>query len=230
MPLRMGADRVKSLVTFVDRRVRSEGCYHTHRATEDWARRNAIDWADLLDLLEAHDAFCDCEVALNLPAGGDLELASIAGPDDRGNPWLLPPDFACAESAVFTKVVACRAGLGRNTFSSEGEWLIPAPRGAEARRRVRKSVNFFVGCQTGLPSEVGVVSGCPEISASDFARKVAGSGVDELTQFSFREAVFVLSRIALLKPETTVGTYYADRVNIASKHVELMVHRVFMRR
>src|SRR5262249_52325430 len=73
------------------------------------------------------------------------------------------------------KVIVCQEGLGRNTYATDGELLVPAPKAAKARRRVRKSVNFFVGCQSGLPTEVGVVHQCPEISAADFARKVAQS-------------------------------------------------------
>jgi hypothetical protein len=89
-------------------------------------------------------------------------------------------------------------------------------------------VNFFIGCQSGLPSEVGVIQECGAISALDFARKVASAGFEELAAFTFREAGFVLSRIASLQPSMAVGTDFADRVGIASRHVELTVHRVIM--
>ena len=226
----LDASRVESLVAFVDARVRREGCDHTHRFTEDWGRRQSVDWPDLLDILEANGAFCDCEVVLNLVHGIDLQAPAAAQPRLGGNDWLLPPDFECAESATFTKMIVCQAGLGRNTYSADGELLVPAPKGAKARRRVRKSVHFFVGCQTGLPSEVGVVRACGETSAADFARKVAGCGFEELARFTFREAGFVLSRIAVLQPSMAVGSHYADRVGIASRREELVVHRVIMRR
>jgi len=228
MSLTLDASRVDSLISFVDRRVRKNGCDHTHRFSEEWAHDESVDWHDLLDILEANGCFCDCEVVLNLPDGEDLETPPMARPADRGNPWLLPPGFVCEPSAVFTKVIVCQEGLGRSTYAMNGELLVPAPKGAKSRRRVRKLVNFFIGCQSGLPSEVGVIRQCEEISALDFARKVAGAGFEELAAFTYREAGFVLSRIASLQPSMAVGTDFADRVGVASRHVELTVHRVIM--
>ncbi len=229
MSLTLDASRIESLISFVDRHVRSDGCDHTYRFTEEWARQESINWHDLLDILEANGGFCDCEVVLNLPEGADLQSTPAQEPAERTNAWLLPPAFECEASAVFTKVIVCQEGLGRNTYATDGELLVPAPKAAQARRRVRKSVNFFVGCQSGLPTEVGVVHQCPEISAADFARKVAQSGFAELAAFTFREAGFVLSRIASVEPGKPVATHFADQVGIASRHEELRVHRVIMR-
>jgi hypothetical protein len=230
MSFKLDASRIESLISFVDRCVRRDGCDHTHRFTEEWARRASVDWHDLLDILEANGCYCDCEVVLNLPEDTDLQCPPMPESAERGNLWLLPPAFECEQSAVFTKVIVCQAGLGRNTYAAEGELLVPAPKGAKPRRRVRKSVNFFIGCQSGLPSEVGVIQECGEISALDFARKVANSGFEELVAFSFREAGFVLSRIASLRPSMAVGSDFADRVGIASRHKELTLHRVIMTR
>jgi hypothetical protein len=224
----LDAVHVESLIAFVDRHVRRDGCDHTHRFSVEWASQVSIDWHDLLDILEANGGFCDCEVVLNLPDDADLESPPTPKAADRGNPWLLPPAFQSEPSAVFTKVIVCQAGLGRNTYATDGELLVPAPRGAKSRRRVRKSVNFFIGCQSGLPSEVGVIQECAAISAQDFARNVAGAGFEELVAFTFREAGFVLSRTAPLQSSMAVGTDFAERVGIASRHVELTVHKVIM--
>jgi hypothetical protein len=230
MAFTLDASRVESLISFVDGRVCVDGCDHTYRFTEEWARRESVDWHDLLDILEANGGYCDCEVVLNLPDGVDLQTPDVAESRQRANPWLLPPAFECDQSAVFKKVIICQADLGRNTHATNGELLVPAPKGAKPRRRVRKSVNLFIGCQSGLPAEVGVVRECGDISALEFARKVADSGFEELAQFTFREAGFVLSKIASLQPSMPVGTDYMDRVGIASRYEELTVHRVFMRR
>jgi hypothetical protein len=128
----------------------------------------------------------------------------------------------------FNKVIVCQADLGRNNYASVGEILIPAPKGATPRRRIRKSVNFFIGCQSGMPSEVGVVHECSQVSAVDFARLAASGGIEELARFTFREAAFVLSRIACLQPSMPVATHFADRVGISSRHEELTVRRVIM--
>lgn len=228
MSLTLDASRVESLISFVDRHVRSDGCDHSLRFTEAWANQESVDWHDLLDILEANGGYCDCEVVMNLPDATDLQSPAPESAQPK-NPWLLPPGFECESSAMFTKVIVCQDGLGRNSYATDGELLIPAPKGAKARRRVRKSVNFFVGCQSGLPTEIGVVRECPEISAVDFARKVAQSGFEELAAFTFREACFVLSRIATVDHGKPVATHFADQIGIASRHAELRVHRVIMR-
>ena len=230
MSLILDASRVECLISFVDHCVQRDGCDHSHRFTQEWSRREAVNWDDLLDILEANGAFCDCEVVLNLPEDMDLHSPAEAAPGERGNPWLLPPAFKCDESAAFTKVIVCQIGLGRNIYGTEGEWLVPAPKGVKPRRRVRKSMNFFIGYQSGMPSEVGVVAECREISAMEFAKKVAQSGFEELANFTFREAGFVLSRVASLKPGMPVATHFADQIGIASRHEELRVHRVIIAR
>jgi hypothetical protein len=229
MALTLDASRVASLISFVDRHVRSDGCDHTHRFTEEWARQESVDWHDLLDILEANGGYCDCEVVLNLPDDTELQSPPTPKPAERLNPWLLPPAFECEPSAVFTKVIVCQAGLGRNTYATDGELLVPAPKAAKPRRRVRKSMNFFIGCQSGLPTEIGFVRECDEISARDFAHKVAGSGFEELAAFTYREAGFVLSRISAVQPTKPVATHFADQIGIAARHEELRVHRVIMR-
>ena len=229
MSLTLDASRVESLIAFVDRHVRSDGCDHTHRFTEEWGRLESVDWHDLLDILEANDGYCDCEVVLNLPGKTDLQSPPMSKLAGRTNAWLLPPAFECEPSDVFTKVIVCQAGLGRNTYTTDGELLVPAPKGTKPRRRVRKSVNFFIGCESGLPTEVGVVRESGEISAQDFARKVSESGFEELAAFTFREAAFVLSRIASVQPDKPVATHFADQIGIASRHEESRVHRVIIR-
>src|SRR5262245_5243816 len=117
MPRTLDASSVESLISFVDRHVRSDGCDHTHRFTQEWARQESVNWHDLLDILEANGGYCDCEVVLNLPDGTDLQSPPAAKPAERTNPWLLPPTFECEPSAVFTKVIVCQATLGRNTYA-----------------------------------------------------------------------------------------------------------------
>jgi hypothetical protein len=99
MSLSMDSSRIESLLSFVDRHVRHHGCDHSHRFAQQWARREAVEWDDLLDILEANGAFCDCEVVLNLPEKGDLQTPETATPFDA-NPWLIPPGFEGDGSAL----------------------------------------------------------------------------------------------------------------------------------
>jgi hypothetical protein len=69
------------------------------------------------------------------------------------NRWLLPPNFQPTIKTV-EKILVGRAGVGKNNHVSSGEWLIPAPIDAVPRRPMRKLVHFFIGTQTGLPTEI----------------------------------------------------------------------------
>jgi hypothetical protein len=55
-------------------------------------------------------------------------------------------------------------------------------------------------------------------------------GFEELVAFTFREAGFVLSRIASVQPNMPVATHFADQIGIASRHRQLRVHRVIVRK
>lgn len=188
----------------------------------------AVNWDDLLDALEGNGAFCDCEVVLNIE-DGPLTWSDESPSVDRGNLWLLPPGFTAGPETTTTKVIVLRTDVGRNTHTKDGEWLIPAPANAKPRKRVRRLVHFFVGVETGLPSEVGVVRDVEPISIARFAHMIANATIPELRDFDCRVASFMLGRIAACPDGTPVGTDIADRVGISSKHQELTVHRVVLR-
>ena len=230
MPFVLDRLRTASLCAFVDQRVQRQGCDHSHRFSREWAAAESIPWDDLLDILEDNGAHCDCEVVLNLPEDENVRLPQTTPTASDGNPWLLPPGFVGSKTDSFSKAIVCKAGVGRNTHTLDGELLIPAPHGAKPRGRVRKLVHFFIGCRSGKATEVGVVQSCDPLTAADFASQVADSGIDDFDHFTFREAAFVLSRVAMLNAGTTVGTDFSERIGIASKHEELTIHRVILRR
>jgi hypothetical protein len=229
MTFTLDRQRVADLVEYVDRNVRISGCDHAHRFSSAWAAERAVNWDDLLDALEGNGAFCDCEVVLNIE-DGPLTFDSESSSVDRGNLWLLPPNFTAGPKTTTTKVIVSRAGVGRNTHTKDGEWVVPAPADAKPRKRVRKLVHFFVGAETGLPSEVGVVRDVEPMSIARFAHTIANSKVPELRDFDRGVASFVLGRIAALPDGTPVGTDIADRVGVGSRHRELTIHRVVLRR
>ncbi len=39
-------------------------------------KKNGINKADLIDVLESNGGFCDCEVTMNMPEDCDLEIES----------------------------------------------------------------------------------------------------------------------------------------------------------
>ena len=229
MTFTLDQQRVSDLIAHVDRNVRASGCDHSHRFTAAWATQAGVNWDDLLNALEAHGAFCDCEVVLNLEEG-PLTHTPSSNPVDSGNRWLLPPNFSVGPETTASKIILSRAGVGQHTHTRDGEWLVPAPVDAKPRKRVRKIVHFFIGVETGLPSEIGVVTDVPPMSIARFAQTIANSPVPELKGFGRDAASFFLGKIAKLPDGTTVATDIADRVGAGAKHQELTVHRVLLRR
>jgi hypothetical protein len=229
MTFTLDRKRVSNLVEYVDRNVRTSGCDHSHRFSATWAAEHAVNWDDLLDALEGNGAFCDCEVVLNVE-DGPLTCNAESSSVDRGNLWLLPPNFGAGPETTTAKVIVSRAGVGRNTHTKDGEWLVPAPADVKPRKRVRKLVHFFIGAETGLPSEVGVVRDVEPMSIARFAHTIACSSIPDLRDFDPRVASFVLGKIAALPDGTPVGTDIVDRVGVSSRHRELTVHRVILRR
>jgi len=128
------------------------------------------------------------------------------------------------------KILVGRAGIGKNNHVSEGEWLIPAPVDAVPRRRIRKLVHFFIGLQTGLPTEIAFVESIEPISLNDFAARICGSPAQESNTLPLQVAAFIAQKIAQLPVGTCVGTDIVDKVGIASKHRELSIYRVIVRK
>jgi hypothetical protein len=229
MSFELEAIRVADLIEFVDERVSEHGCDHTRRFTADWATRNGVDWDDFQDALDDASAFCDCEVVLNIE-DGPLRCDNAPVTANYDNRWLLPPNFVSGPEMVVAKILVSRPALTRSAYTKDGEWLVPAPAEAKPRKRVRKIVHFFVGIETGLPSEVGFVTEIDPIPFGRYARTIADSSVPELARFDRRVASFVLAKIATFPAGTPVGADLADRVGVASKHRELNIHRVILRK
>jgi len=230
MAFALDQNSVSNLIEFVDRNVQDAGCDHSHRFSAAWAQQSSVNWDDLRDALEAAGAFCDCEVVLNLDAERTLTFDPMPKPADHANRWLLPPNFAAGPVATTSKIILSRAGVGRNTHSRDGERLVPAPFDVKPRNRVRNLVHFFIGVETGLPSEVGVVIDIEPILIADFAATVRKSPFPELHEFDQDVSSFVLGKIAKLPDGTPVGTDILEVTGIAAKHRELNVHRVILRR
>jgi len=222
--------QVEALCSFVDSRITIDDCDHTHRFTREWAATAGVDWDDLLDLLEEYGGYCDCEVVMNLPEDGDRTTKAIKAPVANGDLWRLPKASNRLLSQGYSRWIVCDAKVGRNTHATHGELLVPAPFGAKARKRTRKSVNFFIGCESGLPAEVGIVAECAPLCPETFAHRIRTAGVAELQSFGALEAAFTLSAVADLPAGVPVGTHYLELSGAAGKGELLRVHKVILRR
>ena len=56
---------LESLFVSVEAHVAKEGCDHTHRFTDRWLTENKYPRTPILEWLEEHGGFCDCEVTAN---------------------------------------------------------------------------------------------------------------------------------------------------------------------
>jgi hypothetical protein len=127
-------------------------------------------------------------------------------------------------------MLVARAGIGKNNYASDGEWLVPAPLDAKPRKRVRKSVNYFIGLNSGLPTEIGFVEDIEPISVNELTRRIRDSLIPELNGCDDRLAGFIVQKIAGMPDGVAVATDFVDRVGVGSKHKELTIHRVILRR
>jgi hypothetical protein len=224
----LSLQQVTQLIDHVDEHVQSEGCDHTTRFASCWAEKNHVPWQDLQDALDQTSLFCDCEIVLNLDEERPLVLNQdkLVAPSE--NRWLLPPNFQPTITKV-EKILVGRAGIGKNNHVSTGEWLIPAPVDAVPRRRIRKLVHFFIGLNTGLPTEIAFVESIDPMSLDEFAVRISDSTVQESQALPLQVAAFIAQKIAQLPVGTCVGTDIIDKVGIASKHRELSIYRVIVK-
>ncbi len=224
----LSLQQVTQLIDHVDEHVQSEGCDHTTRFASCWAEKNHVPWQDLQDALDQTSLFCDCEIVLNLDEERPLVLNQdkLVAPSE--NRWLLPPNSQPTITKV-EKILVGRAGIGKNNHVSTGEWLIPAPVDAVPRRRIRKLVHFFIGLNTGLPTEIAFLESIEPMSLDEFAARISDSKVQESQALPLQVAAFIAQKITNLPVGTCVGTDIVDKVGISSKHRELSIYRVVIR-
>jgi hypothetical protein len=145
------------------------------------------------------------------------------------NRWLLPPNFQPTIKTV-EKILVGRAGVGKDNHVSAGEWLIPSPIDAVPRRPMRKLVHFFIGIQTGLPTAIAFVESIATLTLDEFVARISDSPAQESKTLPLQVAAFIAQKITQLPVGACVGTDIVDKVGIASKHRELSIYRVVVRK
>ena len=76
-------DQLAALFRDVEAEFNREGCDHTRRLTEGWLARRNIPAGPVLEWLDDHSGYCDCEVVAN--AGDHFESYRIL-PGINGQP------------------------------------------------------------------------------------------------------------------------------------------------
>ncbi|WP_299765319.1 DUF2695 domain-containing protein [uncultured Dokdonia sp.] len=223
-------NQVIKLCVYIENKIKKNGCDHSYKNTFEWAKKNEINKADLTDILELNGAFCDCEVTMNLPENCDLELEIESKQMDSKNPFKIPLNFQQIENKVYTKALFSSSEYGNNNYTKNGELLIPAPYGFKAKKRVRKSMHFFNGTESELPSEIGIVKEIEPITGKEFAKNIRDLKWVSFKKFSERDAEYYFSRIEKIDIGKSMGTHFMERTGIDGTKIELKIHKVIFRK
>ncbi|MEP2239273.1 MAG: DUF2695 domain-containing protein [Maribacter sp.] len=222
--------QVTELCVFIEKRIEKNGCDHSLRNTFEWAENNRIDKDDLIDILESNGGFCDCEVKYNLPEDCDLENEPENKELDSKNPFKTSLLYQQSENKIYTRALFSDSEYSHNNYTKDGELLIPAPYGFKPKKRVRKSMHFFNGTETELPTEIGVVKEIEPINGRDFAKMVRDLKLKSLAKFSERDADYYLSRIEKVDIGKPMGMHFMEKTGIGGTKIELRIHKVIFRK
>ncbi|WP_422091122.1 DUF2695 domain-containing protein [Tenacibaculum ovolyticum] len=223
-------NQVTELCIFIENRIEKTGCEHSLKNTFEWAEKNEINKANLIDVLESNGGFCDCEVTMNLPEDCDLEIELENKEMEFKNPFKIPLNFQQTENKVYTKAIFSSSEYDHNNYTKNGELLIPAPFGFKPKKRVRKSMHFFNGTDSELPSEIGIVKEIEPINGKEFAKKIRDLKLVSFAKFSERDAEYYFSRIEKIESGKPMGTHFMERTGIGGTKIELKVHKVIFRK
>ena len=219
-------NQVTELCVYIENRIEKNACDHSLRYTFEWAEKNGINKSDLIDVLESNGGFCDCEVTFNLPEDCDLELEEENKEMDFKNPFKIPQNFQQIENKVYTKALFSSSEYKRNNYTKNGELLIPAPFGFKPKKRVRKSMHFFNGTESELPTEIGIVKEIEPTNGKEFSKKIRDLKLESLNKFSEKDADYYFSRIENIDIGKPVGTHFMEKRGIGGTKIELKIHKV----
>ncbi len=223
-------NQVTELCVFIENQIEKNGCDHSLKNIFEWAEKNGINKADLIDVLESNGGFCDCEVTTNLHDDCDLEIESENKEMDFKNPFKTPLNFQQTENKIYTKALFSSSNYNHNNYTKNGELLIPAPFGFKPKNRVRKSMHFFNGTESELPSEIGIVQEIEPTIGKKFAKKIRDLKLESFTKFSERDAEYYFSRIEKIDIGKPMGTHFMERTGIGGTKIELKIHKVIFRK
>ena len=224
------AIHIGDLKRFIESKLDSDTCDHSLSITKIWADKNKFDFNDLIDILESNGGFCDCEVVFNLPDNQDLVLGTSTALTDSHNLWKLPNDYKIqTPGKQFTKILTATEKCKGNCYATIGEHLFPAPFESKPKKRIRKSIHFFIGISTGLPNEYGFVDSIEPLTAKGLAKIARDSKISDLSKFSELEADFYLTRLENLQVGTAVGTHFMEKNGLTGEDEQLRIHKIIMR-
>lgn len=220
--------QVTELCVFIESQIKDTGCDHSLKNTFEWAKSNEIDRDNLIDVLEMNGGYCDCEVTMNLPENCDLEIKQELKEADSKNPFKIPLKFEQDNSRIYTKAIFSTSKFKQNNYTNEGEMVIPAPHGHKPKKRMKKSMHFFTGMKTEMPTELAIVKEIEPINSKEFSKKIRDSKLESFEKFSSRVADYYLSRIDKIEIGKPIGSHFMEKRGIRGKSIELRIHKVIL--
>jgi len=224
----LAQNQADNLVNYVESNLNKKACDHSYKHSLKWAKKNKINKNDFIDVLEENGCFCDCEVIMNLPEECDIKLEQSNTIEDNLNHFKIPETFELNPEQTYTKAVFSTKKNKQNNYTKDNELLIPAPYGVKTKKRVRRSVHFFIGLKTEMPTELGILREISPIKPKEFSKKVKDSGFKLAENFNERAAGFYLSRLQNVEVGKPIGTHFMEGNGLGGKDFELRIHKVIL--
>lgn len=217
--------QANDLIAFVEDKLTAKSCNHQLTFAMQWAKENKIDLEDFENLMVEQGCGCDCEVVLNLPDDGDLELEEKERSADDKNPFKVPTLFVEDLTKLYNKALFTSDDLDYNKYTNPNELLIPAPYGYKPKKKMPKRDWFFISAISELPNGLGFVKPIEPISAIEFSEKIKNSNIECLKDFSPRAAAFYLSKIEPQQMGNGMWCDFLERTGIGGFSVDLKINK-----
>lgn len=191
-------------------------CDHTFAHTFQWAVNQGLPKEAIEALINELEVVCDCNLAKLIPDVGDtfeVKIGESASP--KVNKWLIPSHYILpSPSKLYQQVIRAPSPevTDIRNYATPGEILIPAPYGYKSKYKMRTSWHFFVGLDSGNPSEIGVVAASRNTSIQHFLELVKNQTLPGFEDFDLAIASFYLESVEKLKMGQGMGVSFIDEI------------------
>ena len=194
----------------------------------EWAQRKGIDREYIDYVWDRFSPKKDRKQFVGLCHDVSSMVVDLLGHDsDAGNQWMIPETFESpASNHEFRCFLVSRPTphSDHHVYTSDGEFLVPAPYGAKPKRTIQHGWHFLIGIESGMPGICGQVEERERMTAHQFHELVTSSGCSEqMDRLGSRDIAFFLSRLSRMKPSKYAGVCYREIQGVQGMITELAV-------
>ncbi len=95
---------------------------------------------------------------------------------------------------------------------------------------MRKSIHFFNGTESEMPSEIGILKKIEPINGKEFAKKIRDLKLESFAKFSEGDAKYYFSRIENIEIGKPILAHFMEKRGIGGTRIELEMHKVIFRK